>query len=92
MGATVTRLVPRGRQSWMKLRSRQLLLARMVERGESNRSLALRSRCSHAFISQLRTGRLDSCTPLMAQRIERALAVAPGTLFTARVSSGERAA
>ena len=93
MGATVTPLHGRrGRQSWMLLRSRGALLAAMVEVGATNESLAQRAKCSAAFISQLRTGKRNSCTPLLAQRIARALNQPVSALFMARVSSVQRAA
>lgn len=71
----------RTRGQGMRLRDRQQLIARMEQRHLSVRELARWAACHPSMIGHLRTGQLSSCSPKLAARIEKALAVEPGTLF-----------
>lgn len=75
------------RRLWMRLRSRYDLIALMIQRGISVRELAHWAHCHPSMIGHLRSGHLSTCTPMLAARIEKALAVEPGRLFDPKVVS-----
>lgn len=76
---------PKG--TWMKLRSKEILIAFMDDKDFSNGRLAQYSKCSRAFIGHLRSGYKTSCTPALAERIAEALDVPVVALFDARTSA-----
>jgi hypothetical protein len=76
---------PKG--TWMKLRSKEILIAFMEDKGFSNGRLAQYAKCSRAFIGYLRVGTKTSCTPALAERIAEALDVPLVALFEARTSA-----
>lgn len=80
---------PKG--TWMKLRSKDILIAFMEDKGFSTQRLATYASCSKSMVGHLRTGHKTSCTPQLAQRIAEALDVPLVALFDARTSavSGE---
>lgn len=69
------------RRLWMLLKDRYQLIAFMTQRGLSVRELAHWSHCHPSTIGHLRTGHMKTCTPQLAARIEKALALEPGRLF-----------
>lgn len=77
---------PKG--TWMKLTNGKILRGFMDQRGVSNNDVALAAGVGRTFISALVNGRKTSCTPQVAQRIERFLSVPPGVLFVAQTSAG----
>ena len=76
----------------MLLRNPNSLKAARLQQHYTMQDLANLARCSKAMIGHLETGYKKSCTPELAVRIEKALRVAPGALFVARVSTVHRAA
>lgn len=76
---------PKG--TWMKLTSGAILRAFMDERKVSNYDVGLAAGVGRTFISALVNERRTSCTPDVAQRIERFLGVPEGVIFTARTSA-----
>lgn len=76
---------PRG--TWMKLRSKEILIAFMDDKGFSVTRLAQYANCSRSFIGHLRSGHKTSCTPQLADRIAEALAVPRVALFDERTSA-----
>lgn len=69
---------------WMKLRDKQLLRNYLEHRDMSQARLARYAEVSRQFISQLLSEEdwgKNTCTPQVAQRIEEALGLIPGTLF-----------
>jgi hypothetical protein len=82
---------PKG--TYMKLRSAQLLRAVVgpePEKKMSARELARAVGKSPGFINHLTTGRRDSCLPLTADRISKALGVPTEFLFDERLPTAER--
>jgi hypothetical protein len=81
---------PKG--TWMKLRSKEILIAYMEDKKFSTGRLAQYAQCSRSMIGHLRTGHKTSCTPELAERISEALAVPRVALFVDHVStdSGSR--
>ena len=71
----------------MHLTSGKALRAFMDVKGLSNADLALSAGVGRTFISALVNGRRHSCTPPVAERIERRLEVPSGTLFTPKQSA-----
>lgn len=73
----------------MKLRDKQLLRDYLKHRDMSQARLARYAEVSRQFISQLVSdddwGK-NTCTPIVAQRIEEALDLIPGTLFEPKKS------
>jgi transcriptional regulator with XRE-family HTH domain len=76
---------PKG--TWMKLRSREILIAFMDDKEFSTGRLAQYAGCSRSFIGHLRSGHKTSCTPQLAERIAEALDVPTVGLFDQRASS-----
>lgn len=76
---------PKG--TWMKLRSKEILIAFMADRGFSTGRLAQYANCSRSFIGHLRSGYKTSCTPDLAERISEALSVPRVALFDERASA-----
>jgi transcriptional regulator with XRE-family HTH domain len=72
----------------MKLRSKEILIAFMDEKGFSVQRLATYSQCSKSMIGHLRTGEKKSCTPQLAERISEALGVPRLALFDEQASAG----
>jgi transcriptional regulator with XRE-family HTH domain len=72
----------------MKLRSKEILIAFMNDKGFSTERLARYSNCSKSFIGHLRSGYKTSCSPELADRISEALAVPRVALFDERTSAG----
>lgn len=73
------RRYPKG--TWMKLQSKETLLALMGQRKFSYGRLARYAGCSKSFISHLTSGRKNTCTPALAERIAEALEVPTEILF-----------
>lgn len=76
---------PKG--TWMKLTSGKILRGFMDQRNVSNQDVALAAGVGRTFISALVNERRTSCTPQVAQRIERFLSVPDGVLFVPKVSA-----
>lgn len=77
---------PKG--SWMRLASSDTLRALMAQKGFSHRRLA--RYCGLAgpgMIDHLISGRRNSCTPRLAERIAEALDVPLGVLFVPSIPS-----
>ena len=72
----------------MKLRSKEILIAFMDDKGFSVTRLAKYAGCSRSFIGHLRSGYKTSCTPDLADAISEALAVPRVALFDERTSAG----
>lgn len=66
---------------WAKLRDRQLLLDYMEERNVTQARLGRHADVSRQFVHMLTTGQKATCSPRVAELIEEALQVLPGTLF-----------
>lgn len=79
------RRYPKG--TWMKLTSGAILRAFMDERKVSNLDVGLAAGVQRTFISALVNERRTSCTPAVAQRIERFLGVPEGVIFVPRAST-----
>lgn len=79
------RRYPKG--TWMKLRSKDILIAFMEDKGFSAQRLATYSGCSKSMIGHLRSGHKTSCTPALAERIAEALDVPLVAIFDERVSA-----
>lgn len=77
---------PKG--TWMKLRSKEILIAFMDDKDFSTGRLAQYSGCSRSFIGHLRSGYKTSCSPELADRISEALSVPTVALFDQRASAG----
>lgn len=71
----------------MTLRDRQLLAAYMQQKDFSQARLGRYAECSRQFIWQLLSGARNTCTKNVAERIEEALGLIPGTLFVANEST-----
>ncbi|EFQ82740.1 hypothetical protein HMPREF0063_11949 [Aeromicrobium marinum DSM 15272] len=71
----------------MKLRSTKLLIDYMEAGDFSQARLGRHAECSRQFISMMVRGERTTCTPAVAQRIEEALRVLPGTLFVPSMST-----
>lgn len=76
---------PKG--TWMKLRSKDILIAYMEDKKFSTGRLAQYAGCSRSFIGHLRSGHKTSCTPDLAERISEALAVPRIALFVENAST-----
>jgi transcriptional regulator with XRE-family HTH domain len=77
----------------MKLRDPQLMADYMAVRDFSQSRLARRAGCSRQFVWQLLNDPAKrTCTDEVAERIEEALSVLPGTIFrpSTRVQDGRR--
>lgn len=74
----------------MRLASAATLRALMEQRDMSLGRLARYAGCSKGFISHLLSGRRNTCTPGLAERIAEALEVPLELLFVASVSSPTR--
>jgi hypothetical protein len=77
---------PKG--TWMKLRSKDILIAFMEDKNFSTQRLATYASCSKSMVGHLRSGHKTSCTPALASRIAEALDVPLVALFDARTSAG----
>lgn len=73
--------------TWMRLRSAETLTALMKQSHFSLGELAYLAGCSKGFISHLRAGRRNSCTPELATRIAGVLRVPVDVLFEPKVSA-----
>jgi hypothetical protein len=76
---------PKG--TWMKLRSKEILIAYMDDKRFSTGRLAQYAGCSRSFIGHLRSGYKTSCSPDLATAISEALAVPRIALFDERTST-----
>ncbi len=74
----------------MRLRDPRLLKAYMMLAGINQSRLGRRAGCSRQFIHMLLTGEKRSCRVDVADRIEEAVRVRSGTLFTPAERSVER--
>lgn len=74
-----------------KLKSADLLDDYMVDREETNRSLAPKVGVSPATISHLRRGARTYCRLDVAKAIEKKLNAPPGSLFLREVIGGSQA-
>lgn len=79
------RRYPKG--TWMKLRSKEILIAFMDDKHFSTARLATYAGCSRSMIGHLRSGYKTSCTPALADRISEALDVPRVALFDERASA-----
>lgn len=77
---------PKG--TWMKLRSKEILIAFMDDKDFTTGRLATYAQCSRSFIGHLRSGYKTSCTGELADRISEALGVPRVALFNERTSAG----
>lgn len=75
---------PKG--TWMRLASSDTLKALMEQRRFSHEQMARYAGCSRGFVSHLTSGRKNSCTPQLAERIAEALDVPVGVLFAPKSS------
>lgn len=73
--------------TWMKLRSKEVLVAFMKQKDFSVQRLATYAGCSKSFIGFLRTGDKTSCTEALAKEIARALDVPLEVLFERKASA-----
>lgn len=80
------RRYPKG--TWMKLRSKEILIAFMEDKDFSTQRLATYADCSKSMIGHLRSGHKKSCTPELADRISEALGVPRVALFDEQASAG----
>lgn len=80
----------RAKGKWMKLTSATLLGGYMERHGFSQARLGRYAGCSRQFIHQLLNGESTTCTPELAEFIEEALGVIPGTLFVDPMSNDRR--
>lgn len=76
---------PKG--TWMKLRSAEILVAFMRQKGFSMSRLARYADCSKSFIGFLCHGDKSSCSPELADRIAEALDVPRAALFEERMTA-----
>lgn len=78
----------------MRLRDKDLLRQYMERRNITQARLARHAECSRQFIHMLlkplSEGGKNACTPKVAERIEEALDLIPGTLFEPKESPSER--
>lgn len=74
----------------MKLRDHKMLAQYMEKHDMSQARLGRFAECSRQFIHMLVTGEKNTCTPAVANRIEEALGLIPGTLFDPKVSHAEK--
>ena len=74
----------------MRLRDPRLLRAYMLLAGINQARLGRQAGCSRQFIHMLLTGEKRSCRVDVAARIEEAVRVRSGTLFTASDRTVER--
>ena len=77
---------PKG--TWMKLRSKEILIAYMDDKRFSTGRLAQYAGFSRSFIGHLRSGYKTSCSPDLAEAISEALAVPRIALFDERTATG----
>lgn len=84
----------RAKGDYSQLRDAQLLVNWMAEKDMTQARLGRYAECSRQFINQLVVGSRNTCTPIVASRIEEGLGVVPGTLFDHKQSSsaGQKAA
>jgi len=80
----------RAKGSWMQLRDLEVLLNYMEDKDMSQARLGRHAECSRQFIHKLCSGKVRTCTPAVAQRIEEALGVLPKTLFMDKKSCTTR--
>ncbi|MGZ3337092.1 MAG: helix-turn-helix domain-containing protein [Isosphaeraceae bacterium] len=71
---------PKG--TWMQLTSADTLKALMDQKKYSHERLGRYAGCSRGFISHLTSGRKNSCSAVLAERIVEALDVPLQVLFT----------
>lgn len=76
---------PKG--TWMRLTSPDTLRALMAQRGLSYETLARYAGCSKSFVSHLTSGRKNTCTPQLAERIAEALQVPLAIIFVPSASA-----
>lgn len=74
----------------MKLTNPELMKGYMERNDFSQARLGRYAGCSRQFIWQLLNGEAKTCTPEIANRIQEALGVLPGTLFTPSMSPQTR--
>ena len=74
----------------MKLSNPELMQQYMAARDFSQARLGRYAGCSRQFIHQLLKGEAATCTPQIAERIEEALSLLPGTLFVDPASPAKR--
>lgn len=77
------------REVYMRLISRDALIAYMDARGLSNRTLAekMGSDSYRSTISHLRSGQRSTCGPKIAGKIEKALGAPNGSLFLVELTN-----
>ena len=69
----------------VRLRSPQALATYMEFRGLSVRELAARAGAHRSTVGHLRSGKRDTCAPVLARRIAKILDVPTDVLFAPRV-------
>ena len=72
------------RCGWMRLRSPLLLAEARRSRRYSQRALGTAAGVSHTTIQLLENGKMTTCTPELAGKIEQVLGSSPGFLFEQR--------
>ena len=85
--AQTTRRRRYAKGTWMKLRSKDILVAIMEDKNFSTQRLATYADCSKSMVGHLRSGHKSSCTPGLAERIAEALGVPVMVLFDARTTA-----
>lgn len=76
---------PKG--TWMRLTSPDTLRALINQRQFSYEQLARYAGCSKSFVSHLTSGRKNTCTPRLAERIAEALSVPRELIFVQSASA-----
>lgn len=78
---------------WVRLISSDALDSYMRFRGLSNEALAVKtgSKSHRSTISHLRSGARNTCGPIIARAIEKALECPPNSLFLAEVPTANQA-
>lgn len=77
-------------RSWMRLRSTETLRALMRQQRLSLGGLAAAAHCSKSFISHLLSGRRNTCSDALAERIAAALDVPTRVIFVPSKSITDR--
>lgn len=81
------------REVYMRLISKEALVAYMDARGMTNRKLAVKAGnpSYRSTISHLRSGTRNTCGPKVAGAIEKALDAPPGSLFVVEMANATAA-
>ena len=80
----------RSKGTWMRLQNPDLLRRYMENAGLTQSDLAFYAQRSRQFIHMLLKGERKTCQEAVAERIEKAVRVLPGTLFVKETSPTTR--